>query len=327
MYKRGANPEDSPVTSKIRQEAPCSPISSKAQKQIFSPCASPKNAKKLTVPTTNIVNTTIDARSDDSSNNSFLSPLYNRESVRESLIQSGSQNLLHDLQLEEDDEVYNHMRLLLSCKRKRYFGAPKLPALSDPNKYTLVLDLDETLVHCEAICNSSQDVPENSLQFNLLLNGKNIGVSCNVRPYVHEFLARAAENYDIAIFTASQKQYADRVIDLIDPQGFIKHRLYRRDCTNVCYNFLKDLSSLGRDLKKVVFIDNSPPAFTYQINNGIPILSWYNDTSDRELKKMSNILDDIRTNYDDVREYIRETFQIKSTIQNLPDLNAQDYEH
>ena len=66
----------------------------------------------------------------------------------------------------------------------------------------------------------------------------------------------------MTIFTATQQVYAEKLLDILDPEGkWIKHRLYRDACLCVDGNFLKDLSVLGRDLKDVVLVDNSPHAF------------------------------------------------------------------
>lgn len=78
-------------------------------------------------------------------------------------------------------------------------------------------------------------------------------------------------------------------------------------------NFLKDLNVLGRDLTKTVLVDNSPHAFGYQVDNGIPIESWFEDPRDTELLKLERFMRTLQGK-DDVRTVIRETFQTHKLV-------------
>lgn len=155
---------------------------------------------------------------------------------------------------------------------------------------TLVLDLDETLVHCSTSCLEPCDI-----KFPVTLNGTTYNVSGRFRPNYINFLKTVATQYEVVIFTASQKVYADELINILDPtKTLIKYRLFRDSCVFVSGNYLKDLAVLGRDLARTVIVDNSPQAFGYQLDNGIPIISWYEDANDAELLRVLHFLDKLK---------------------------------
>ena len=116
---------------------------------------------------------------------------------------------------------------------------PYLPpkAIGDPI-YTLMLDLDETLIHS----------PSDHREPYYLM-----------RPHCNQFLTELSQHFEIVTFTAAIQHYADWVVDSIDGLGIIKHRLYRQHCTVINdeeSELIKDLRLLGRDIKKTVIIDN-----------------------------------------------------------------------
>lgn len=83
------------------------------------------------------------------------------------------------------------------------------------------------------------------------------------------------EYFELVIFTAAVKDYADWILDRLDPKKLISHRLYRCSTTQQNGVYLKDLSKLGRDLAKTLIVDNNPSNFLLQPENGIYIKSWY----------------------------------------------------
>lgn len=72
---------------------------------------------------------------------------------------------------------------------------------------------------------------------------------------------------------------------------------------------------LGRELHKTVLVDNSPHAYGYQIDNGIPIESWFDDDTDTELLKLLGFLRQVFA-ADDVRPVVRDHFKSWQLISN-----------
>ena len=56
-------------------------------------------------------------------------------------------------------------------------------------------------------------------------------------------------------------------------------------------------------MKNVIMVDNSPQAYSWQKENGIPIISWFGNTRDNQLNKLIPVLQRL-AEVDDVREYI-----------------------
>jgi len=140
------------------------------------------------------------------------------------------------------------------------FLGPKKP--DDKREYCLVLDLDETLVHY------FEDENEAYVK---------------VRMGTENFIRTLSKYCEIAIFTASTKYYADIVIDGLDCKELIDYRLYRQHTTVIDGVNIKDLSKLGRDLNKIIIIDNIEENYQFQKNNGLNISDFEGDENDNEL--------------------------------------------
>eukprot|EP00002_Diphylleia_rotans_P022236 TRINITY_DN4354_c0_g1_i15.p1 TRINITY_DN4354_c0_g1~~TRINITY_DN4354_c0_g1_i15.p1 ORF type:complete len:175 (+),score=25.46 TRINITY_DN4354_c0_g1_i15:276-800(+) len=100
-----------------------------------------------------------------------------------------------------------------------------------------------------------------------------------------------AEIYELVIFTASLSKYADAVMDVLDPHKLVKHRLFRESCTMHVGSYVKDMTRLGRDIRDVIILDNSPLSYMFQPENALPISSWFEDPQDSELLDLIPVLE------------------------------------
>lgn len=165
-------------------------------------------------------------------------------------------------------------------------------SLQHQHMNTLVLDMDETILHASTVPTTKPD----------LIVRLSDGVRFYVlkRPHVDEFLERMSKIYEIVIYTSGEREYATSLINHVDPNGYISHILHRDHCIYTRNGFDKDLSYIGRDLKGVVFIDNLEENLRRQKENGIKILDFYSNKRDEELKKLIPFLEYAAT-LEDVR--------------------------
>ncbi|KAL6206753.1 PREDICTED: carboxy-terminal domain RNA polymerase II polypeptide A small phosphatase 1-like [Fragaria vesca subsp. vesca] len=167
-------------------------------------------------------------------------------------------------------------------RRELFLAGGPLPPQESPEKKTIVLDLDETMIHSQA------GAPPENYDFVVRprIDGMVLDFYVLKRPGVDEMLEKLGEKYEVVVFTAGLREYASLVLDRLDRKRVISHRLFRDSCKEVDGKFVKDLSGLGRDLRRVVIVDDNPNSYSLQPENGVPVRPFLDDMADRELGKL-----------------------------------------
>jgi len=204
----------------------------------------------------------------------------------------GYDHLPHELDLEflqkmQPGQAFNEESgWLLPTKDVSKFGSKKC----------LILDLDETLVH-----SSFNYLRTADFVIPVEIDNQVHHVYVIKRPGVDEFLKKVGQWFEVVVFTASVAKYGDPLLNKLDINHVVHHRLYRDSCYNYQGNFIKNLSQIGRPLADSIIIDNSPASYIFHPQHSIPISSWFSDTHDNELLDLLPFLYDIsQENVDDV---------------------------
>ena len=179
---------------------------------------------------------------------------------------------------------YDNFKILLE---KNKIKIPYLPPIDTSKyKYTLVLDLDETLVHY---------IEEKDRHY------------VQVRPFAEYFISEMGKFFEIVIFTSAEEEYANIVLEEIDKNKVIAYKLFRRHVEYIDGYCLKDLNKIGRDLSKVCIIDNDKNNFKLQNDNGIEIKEFLGEQDDNELDLLGDLLMSIiDSNLEDIRPVIKD---------------------
>ena len=184
------------------------------------------------------------------------------------------------------------------------------------HKQTILLDLDETLIHVD-FENKYKNYDAILYFDNINENGeieKNIQINLIFRPGLFQFLDYINNYFEVFIYTASYKNYADTIIDYIEKdKKYFSLRLYRENCIYLKPGiYIKDLRIINeRELKNMIIIDNSLFSFANQLDNGILVTSFFNDLNDNFLLNLINYLQYYILNAYDVRIINKENFKFQ----------------
>jgi len=229
-----------------------------------------------------------------------------------------------------DKYITNALKLITLFPKKNFFNEIHeiskniIFPTNKEHKQTILLDLDETLIHVD-FENKYKNYDAILYFDNIDENGeieKNIQINLIIRPGLFQFLDFINKYFEVFIYTASYKNYADTIIDYIEKdKKYFSLRLYRENCIYLKPGiYIKDLRIIKeRELKDMIIIDNSLFSFANQLDNGILVTSFFNDLNDSFLLNLINYLQYYILNAYDVRIINKENFkfhEIKKEIIN-----------
>ena len=174
---------------------------------------------------------------------------------------------------------------------KNKISPPFLPISNNNKNYTLVLDITNTLINIKYADSQGQ----------ILIP--------NLRPGIFSFLNSVKPLYELVAFSSETREFSDVILNEIEKnKKFFDFKLYKDHCTLYKNRFVKDITKLGRDIRKIIIVDDDENNFVLNKENGIKIKPFLgeennNDTSLFELKKILILFE--RMGLDDVRKGIK----------------------
>ncbi|CAK93267.1 unnamed protein product (macronuclear) [Paramecium tetraurelia] len=204
---------------------------------------------------------------------------------------------LKQMCIDQLNQIYKNV----TCKDQTFISKKQLPNIVLTKKYSIAIDLDETLVHSE------------ELKPNRRYDFQNLQFGTFIRPYCLQFLQLLNKHANLFVFTSSNIKYATTIMQILDPQKDLFQGLFFRDhCTILQDNSqVKDIKIISSDLTKIILIDNNPQCFIPEPFNGIPIVPFLDNKADKELLILSQFIEREIFTSEDVQHVIKRFFQFQ----------------
>ena len=190
----------------------------------------------------------------------------------------------------KEQSNYNENKITQNNVTKNKMEKLLLPKMRKIYKYSLVLDLDETLICIKRDSNN-----------NIKLNKNNL-ISLILRPGLLDFLHRMKQIYELILFSSGTIEYISPIIKNIEKkEKYFEHILYRQHVTyDDNGNIFKNLNLLNRNVKNILIIDDNSNNFKFHKSNGICIKPFYGDVANDKntLKILGSLLYKIRYDAD-----------------------------
>ena len=202
-------------------------------------------------------------------------------------------NVFGDLSIKKNNKENNETKIINNKLIKKKFVKRKKetkienPFIKSPlmKKYSLILSLDKTLSY-----------KNNKTNAIILRNG------------LFSFLSTIKPFFELILFSIDSQDVSYPIINMIEnDKKYFDYKFYKDHCVLYKNNLIKDLTLIGRDLSKIIIVDNNETCFELNKENGIKISSFYGDNNDNKLFELKNILKEIYfKNYNDVRLALKE---------------------
>ena len=217
-------------------------------------------------------------------NNYFCTYLFKAKKPKKSnnnIVPKKPKIIFYNNILNTDVELYEY--------KKNRIHPPYITTPSE-KKYTLVLDLNNTLI------NYNENISSNDNIFIL-------------RPGLLSFLNTLKPIYELISFTNESKEMSDKYLKEIETnKKYFDFNLYKEHNILIGRNLVKDISKIGRDMKKIIIVDKLYENIKATPHNGILIKPYFGekDQSDTvlfELKKLLILVH--KMGYEDIRTAIK----------------------
>ena len=208
-------------------------------------------------------------------------------------------NVFENLSIKKNNNenkiIKNSKTLNNKLIKKKFVKRTKETKIENPfiksplmKKYSLILSLDKTLSY------------KNNITGDIILRNGLFSFLSNIKPF-----------FELILFSIDSKEFSDPIINMIEQdKKYFDYKFYKEHCVLYKNNLIKDISLIGRDLSKIIIVDNNEICFELNKENGIKISSFNgenNNNNDNKLFELKNILKEIYfKNYNDVRLALKE---------------------
>ena len=217
----------------------------------------------------------------------FFNIFLNKKQYENEIVCDQNDNLYEN---DNDYNAYNNIIIQNNNNSKNKIVKYLLPKIKKYYKYSLVLDLDETLICIKRDSNN-----------NVKLNKNNL-IALILRPGLIDFLHKMKQIYELILFSSGTSEYVSPIVKSIEKkEKFFEHILYRQHVTyDDNGNFFKNLNLLNRNVKNILIVDDTYKNFKNHKLNGISIKPFYGDVyNDKNtLRILGSILYKIRYDAD-----------------------------